>query len=319
MSVAAERDDWAGLLDDTDPSGTEAAFLGLPASDDEPLLSPRQVLAGRFSIVRLIARGAMGVGYEARDRERDLPVAVKTLHRRLAADSAAMDRLRSEVLLARRVRHPAVCRVFEVYALRTRAGDPLHFLTRELLDGESLAHRMARTGRISEAEAFPLVREMAEALAAAHTAGLVHRDFKPSNVLLVPRGDGSRTSRVVVTDFGIARALLPDRRRTEPLPALASELLGSLEHLAPEQLGGGMVTPATDVYALGVVLHQLVTGRFPSVHPLGPLADSSVVPPQALVPELDPRWNEAILRCLERTPGLRFQDPWQLVDALSAI
>ncbi|HMK73869.1 MAG TPA: hypothetical protein VK454_11050, partial [Myxococcaceae bacterium] len=135
MTVAAERDDWAGLLDDTDDGAGPAALLGSAPLLDEPLLSPRQVLAGRFSIVRLLARGALGVVYEARDLERETPVAVKTVDRRLAADSAAMDRLRSEVLLARRVRHPSVCRVFEIYALRTPKGEPLHFLTRELIPG----------------------------------------------------------------------------------------------------------------------------------------------------------------------------------------
>jgi eukaryotic-like serine/threonine-protein kinase len=316
MSVAAERDDWAGLLEDTEGSALPA-FLPEPRRFVEPLLAPRQVLAGRFFIVRLIARGAMGALYEARDEERQTQVAVKTLHPSLAADSAAMDRLRSEVLLARRLRHPGVCRVLEVYALRTPAGVPLHFLTRELIAGTSLAERMAQRGPFREAEALPLLREMAEALSAAHAIGLVHRDFKPSNVLLVPREDGSGSERVVVTDFGIVRALLPDRRRSEPLPALVVDLLDSLDHLAPEQLGGGVVGPATDVYALGVVLHQMVTGRLPSVHPLGPLADSSIVPPVALMPELDARWNETILRCLERTPGRRFQDPLEAVAALA--
>jgi len=317
MNFAAERDDWAGLLDETDGAAAEAAFLAGPTTVVEPLLSPRQVLAGRFSIVRLIARGTMGVVYEARDEERQTPVAVKTLHPRLAADSAAMDRLRSEVLLARRLRHPAVCRVLEVYALRTLAGEPLHFLTRELISGTSLAERMTKRGPFREAEAFVLLCQMAEALSAAHAIGLVHRGFKPSNVLLVARDDGSRTERVVVTDFGIGRALLPDRRRTEAFPALAVDLLDSLDHLAPEQLGGGTVGPATDVFALGVVLHQMVTGRLPSVHPLGPLADSSVVPPSALVPELAGPWNETILRCLERTPARRFQAPAEVVAALA--
>lgn len=314
MNVAAERDEWAGLLDETD-GAVEVAFL--PGPPEQPLLSPRQVLAGRFTIVRLIARGAMGVVYEARDEERKTRVAVKTLHPRLASDSAAMDRLRSEVLLARRLRHPAVCRVLEIYALRTPAGEPLHFLTRELISGTSLAERMTQRRPFREVDAFPLVLEMAQALSAAHDIGLVHRDFKPSNVLLVPREDGSGSERVVVTDFGLVRALLPDRRRTEPLPVLAVDLLDSLDYLAPEQVGGGPVGPATDVYALGVVLHQMVTGRLPSVHPLGPLADSSVVPPAALVPELEERWNETILRCLERTPGRRFQDPRQVVEALA--
>ncbi len=316
MSVAIERDEWAGLLEDSEVS-VGAALLAAPPVRSEPLLAPRQMLAGRFSIVRLIARGPLGVVYEARDEERQTPVALKTVHPRLAADSAAMDRLRSELLLARRLRHPAVCRVFEVYALRTLNGDLLHFLTRQLLPGNSLADRMARHGVFREAEAFPLLQQMAEALSVAHALGLVHRDFKPSNVLLVPSEDGAGRERVVVTDFGIARALLPDRRRTEPLPALAEELLTSLDYLAPEQLGGGVVGPATDVYALGVVLHQLMTGRLPAVHPLGPLADSCVIPPAALVPELDGRWNATILRCLERTPGRRFQDPREVVAALS--
>jgi eukaryotic-like serine/threonine-protein kinase len=315
MNVTAERDDWAGLLDETEGADVAAAFL--PGPPEPPLLSPRQVLAGRFCIIRLIARGAMGVVYEARDEERGTLVAVKTLHPRLAADSAAMDRLRSEVLLARRLRHPAVCRVLEIYALRTSAGEPLHFLTRQLISGMSLAERLRKGRPFRETEAFPLVAEMAQALSAAHDIGLVHRDFKPSNVLLVSGEDGSRGERVVVTDFGLIRALLPDRRRTEPLPALAVDLLDSLEHLAPEQLSGGVVGPATDVYALGVVLHQMVTGRFPSLHPLGPLADSSVVPPAALVPELAARWNDTILRCLERTPGRRFQDPREVVVALT--
>ena len=316
MSVAMERDDWAGLLEDTE-GAVGATLLGTAPVHTEPLLAPRQVLAGRFSIVRLIARGTLGVVYEARDEERQTQIAVKALHPRLAADSSAMDRLRSEVLLARRLRHPSVCRVFEVYALRTRAGEPLHFLTRQLLPGISLAERMASSGVFREAEALPLVAQMAEALSAAHALGLVHRDFKPSNVLLVPSEDGTAAERVVVTDFGIARALLPDRRRTEPLPALAKDLLDAVEHLAPEQLGGGEVGPAADVYALGVVLHQMVTGRLPAVHPLGPLADSSVVPPAALVPELQARWNDVILRCLERTPGRRFQDPREVVSALA--
>ncbi len=315
MSVAIERDDWAGLLEDTEGSAEPALLAGPLVTAS--LLAPRQVLAGRFTIIRLIARGTLGVVYEARDEQRQTQVAVKTLHPRLAADSAAMDRLRSEVLLARRLRHPSVCRVFEVYALRTPAGEPLHFLTRQLLSGTSLAERMARRGPFDEAEALPLVSEMVEALAEAHALGLVHRDFKPSNVLLVPLEEGSAAERVVVTDFGIARALLPDRRRTEPLPALAVDLLDSLDHLAPEQLGGGQVGPAADVYALGVVLHQMVTGRLPTVHPLGPLADSSVVPPVALVPELAASWNDAILRCLERTPGRRFQDPREVVLALT--
>jgi eukaryotic-like serine/threonine-protein kinase len=315
MNVAAERDDWAGLLDETDGAGADAAFF--PAPPEPPLLSPRYMLAGRFCIIRLIARGPLGVVYEARDEERQTLIAVKTFHPRLAADSAAMDRLRSEVLLARRLRHPAVCRVLEIYALRTSAGEPLHFLTRELISGTSLAERLATGRPLRETEAFPLASAMADALSAAHEIGLVHRAFKPSNVLLVSREDGSGSERVVLTDFGLARALLPDRRRTEPLPSLAVDLLDSLDHLAPEQLSGGPVGPAADVYALGVVLHQMVTGRLPSVHPLGPLADSSVVPPAALVPELGSRWNDAILRCLERTPGRRFQDPREVVAALA--
>src|SRR5215470_10568099 len=175
---------------------------------DLPRLRPDELLAGRFSIVRFIARGGMGAVYEAEDLSLRTRVALKIIRSALLADTSALERFRREVLLARRVAHPNVCHVYEFYEARTSEGVAVHFLTMELLDGETLARQLHDRGRMSTAEALPLVVQMCDGLEAAHAEGVVHRDFKTSNVLLVRRRGASGDSasiRAVITDFGIAQ------------------------------------------------------------------------------------------------------------------
>lgn len=176
---------------------------------------------------------------------------------------------RREVLHARGVSHRNVCRVYELYDATTRAGVPIHFLTMELLEGETLTQRISRQGRLTTTEALPLVRQLCEGLAAAHAEGVIHRDFKSGNVMLVPRRGGPAEAsatpmRVAITDFGIARAVQASGTETgaERLTGGASAL-GTPEYMAPEQVSGNAVTPATDIYALGVVLYEMVTGELP--------------------------------------------------------
>jgi TolB-like protein/Flp pilus assembly protein TadD len=197
------------------------------------------------------------------------------------------------------------------------------FLTMEFLDGETLATRLSREGRISSAQALPLVQQMCEGLSAAHAEGVVHRDFKSSNVLLVPRagGSGSGSIRVVITDFGVARAL-EDHRGAEALTGGAG-ILGTPEYMAPEQVTGGEISPATDVYALGVVLYQMVTGALPFTGdtPLATAArriETAPPRPDLAAPGLDPRWSRAILRCLDRDPRHRFQHALDVAAALAS-
>ena len=164
--------------------------------------------------------------------------------------------------------------------------------------------------------AFPLVQQMCQGLQAAHTEGVIHRDFKSSNVMLVPRPAGSSEGglRVVITDFGIARALeQPGVQGDEALTG-GGGILGTPEYMAPEQVTGGEASPATDVYALGVVLYQMVTGQLPfsADTPLATAArhlEQSPPRPELAVPGLDPRWSRTIVKCLDREPGRRFQRP----------
>jgi hypothetical protein len=201
----------------------------------------------------------------------------------------------------------------------------MHFLTMELLEGESLAQRLARHGRLGATEALPLVRQMCEGLAAAHAEGVIHRDFKSSNVMLAPRpGAPGEAPRAVITDFGVARAvhLVSEESEEERLTGRAG-ILGTPEYMAPEQVTGAEVTAATDVYALGVVLYEMVTGKLPFAGDT-PLAAAArrlnEAPPRAdaSVPDLDRRWAEAIAQCLARQPERRFRSALGVIAALES-
>jgi serine/threonine-protein kinase len=168
----------------------------------------RDVLLDRFKLVRLRGRGGMGEVWEARDLRLHASVALKTVRAPGTPSPELLDRLRREVQLARAVTHPGVCRVFDLHEGPGPGGAPVAFVTMELLEGTSLAERLRETGPFPSAEALRLLRQIAGGLAAVHAAGLVHRDVKPGNVMLV--ADGERL-RAAVTDLGIARAVAPDR------------------------------------------------------------------------------------------------------------
>jgi len=254
----------------------------------------------------------MGVVAEAEDRALGTRVALKFILPSLAGDPVVRERFRREILLARRITHRNVCRIFELFSTQSDAQQVL-FLTMELLEGETLAERLQR-GPLAPEIALPLVQQMVDALEAAHAQGIVHRDFKSSNVLLVP--DGS-AERVVVTDFGIARAL--ERGRD---PEMTSEgFLGTPGYMAPEQVLGGHVTPATDIYALGVVLFEMLSGELP-FHGDTPMATAlarvSVPAPRlsSRRPGVDPTWDTVVATCLAREPVFRYAAVRDILRAL---
>jgi eukaryotic-like serine/threonine-protein kinase len=264
---------------------------------------PGTVFGGRFRIIRLIARGGMGEVYEAEDLALQVRIALKTI-RPVIASGIALERFRRELLLARKITHPNVCRLFEFYSVGGEAGPPQVFLTMELLDGEALSERLRRVTVISEEVALPIVRQLVAALSAAHHQGVVHRDFKSSNVMLVSSPDGERT---VVTDFGIARALGGASEAT----ATGEGMVGTPAYMSPEQVTGGEVTPASDVYALGIVMYEMVTGtlpfsgKTPSVAAMRRLVEPAP-PPKERSAGLSRTWNDTILRCLRGDPRERF-------------
>ena len=321
-AIPGERDRTAPYAPGSEPTAhNEAARAERGAR-----LHPGETVAGRFVIVRFIARGGMGEVYEANDTALRTRVALKTLRPEFAADANSLERFRREVLLARSVAHPNVCRVFELHSTPLEDG-PLHFLTMEFLEGESLASLLERRGRLSTLEALPLFRQIAAALDAAHAHGVVHRDLKPSNVLLVERDGpvGSEGLRVVVTDFGIARALSTSRKEFETTGGTGTnEFLGTPDYIAPEQVSGrGPISPATDVFSFGVVIYQVVTGAlpFPGDTPFEVVArrlQGPPRPPLALQRSLEPGWNRAILHCLEPDPARRPQTATAVLEEIEA-
>lgn len=316
-----ERDPTASYQPGSEPTAhNEAARAGRDA-----WLQPGDTVAGRFVIVRFIARGGMGEVYEANDTALKTRVALKTLRSELGADSTSLDRFRREVLLARSVAHPNVCRVFELHSTIVE-GTSLTFLTMEYLEGESLAAFLKRKGPLDPAEALPLVRQMASALDAAHAHGVVHRDFKPSNVVLVtPKAvSGSDAARVVVTDFGIARSLASSREAFETTGGTGTEgFIGTPSYVAPEQVSREVeIGPPADLYSFGIVLYEMVTGTLPfeADTPMGAMLQRLKDPPRR--PELvrrglDPRWSGAILRCLETDPRRRPASAANVLDELT--
>ncbi|MBY0508414.1 MAG: protein kinase [Bryobacteraceae bacterium] len=272
--------------------------------------SPGERLANRFELLRLIGRGGMGEVYAALDADLEEQVAVKVLHADLLGDSGATQRFRRELQLARKVTHANVCRLFDLGRHSTPSGD-VFFLTMELVEGETLADRLRRTGPLKVDEARPIVEQLLHGLSAAHQAGIIHRDLKPSNIMLTGE-------RAVIMDFGLARR---DSALTGQSLTSSGKVLGTLLYMAPEQLQGQPVTERTDIYALGLLMYELTTGQ----RPFGP-ADSvgsvltrltqTPAPPTNLAPDLPRNWSRTITAALELDPQHRPATAQVLLDHL---
>src|SRR6266850_1530490 len=294
-----------------------------------PSLAAGRLLAHRFRIVRFLARGGMGEVYEAEDLELGEHVALKTIRPDIGIEEQALARFKQEIHLARKVTHPNVCRIFDVFhhVEASEAGtgprDKITFLSMELLNGETLSERIRRAGPMAPQEAWPMILQMAAALSAAHKAGVIHRDFKSSNVILVPAGpssNGAQDYRVVVTDFGLARSSLAGQSLFS-IPSGAGAFQGTPAYMAPEQVEGEEITASADIYALGVVMYEMVTGKLPftgeSALAIAFKRLKKTAPsPRVHVPDLDSEWESSIMRCLERKPTDRFPSVGHLLEAL---
>jgi serine/threonine protein kinase len=296
-------------------------FLTEPAIQFTGALAPGTVIASRYEIESLLGRGGMGEVYRAHDRLLKETIALKTIRADQAARSTILSSLQREIQTARKVTHPNVCRVFDL-GVHTFDDDPSHppiqFLSMELLEGETLQARIERQGRLTGAEALPLAIQMAEGLAAAHAAGIIHRDFKSGNVIVIP---GEKGDRAVITDFGLARA---DRKLDTAATASLSGrniLVGTIGYMSPEQLTGGRITPASDIYSLGIVLFEMTTGRLPFsnshfIQAAVQRVSGNLPSVRQLAPGLDKRWERVIRRCLETKPEARISPAKAVADAL---
>jgi serine/threonine-protein kinase len=263
---------------------------------------PGTMLAGRYRIVGLLGRGGMGEVYRADDLKLSQPVALKFLPEALANDGAALARFHREVRTARQVSHRNVCRVYDIGET-----DGQSFLSMEYVKGEELSSLLKRIGRLPHDKALEISRQLCAGVAAAHDNEVLHRDLKPANVMI--DGDGN----VRVLDFGLAG--ITEEFRDEELRA------GTPAYMAPEQLEGKEVTKRSDIYALGLVLYEVFTGkRAFEAKTLGELIrlrqEATPTNPSHLVKEIDPLVERAILRCLEVDPQARPSSALQVAAML---
>jgi eukaryotic-like serine/threonine-protein kinase len=297
------------------------------------VLSPHQVLCGRFEVQAFLGEGGMGQVWEALDLELRESIAIKTIRSDIADAPGVLARFKREVYATRRVTHPNVCRTFDleshVISNSASAGaeSKIIFLTMELLRGETLAQRLRR-GPLPPDQLRVLALQVANALYAAHEAGIIHCDLKPANIFMT--GSESRL-RTVVTDFGIAKVIqLPDETASPILAegaTVAGGVAGTPLYMAPEQFQGRQCTAATDIYCYGLVLYEALTGQRLSPYSRsptgggkesrGPSADGTASATGTIgVPVIDPYWDNLLGNCLEIDPGDRFGHMQQVLDFL---
>jgi len=274
-------------------------------------MSPRVgvTLSGRYRLQRLIATGGMGQVWEAVDSRLGRRVAVKVLKQEFSSDPEFLERFRAEARIVAMLNHPGIAAVHDYGETDMDGEGRTAYLVMELVNGEPLNSVIKRTGRLSLRHALDMLEQTGRALQVAHTAGLVHRDVKPGNILITPTG------QVKLTDFGIAKAV-------DAVPVTQTGMvMGTAQYIAPEQALGEDATAASDVYSLGVVGYEAVSGKRPFV------GDGALTvamkhikeTPAPLPADLPPNVRELIEITLVKNPGLRYRNGGQFADAVSAV
>ena len=262
------------------------------------------VLAGRYEILQLLGRGGMGAVYKARDTELDRIVALKLIRPELAKNPEILRRFKLELILARQVTHKNVIRIFDL-----GQSEGIKFITMDFVQGQDLRAILLVRGKFSPDEAARIMLQICRALEAAHAERVIHRDLKPQNIMLDQNG------RVYVMDFGIARsAHLPGMTQT-------GALIGTPEYMSPEQARGEELDERSDIFSLGVIFYEILTGKppYPSDTPLATLwkrMQEPVTPPSQYDPTLPPALNAIVVKALEIEPGKRFGSARDMANQL---
>ena len=252
-----------------------------------------RVLDGRYALEMLVGSGGMADVYRAKDQLLERTIAVKVLHQQYENDKEFIERFQREAKAAARITHPNIVNVYDVGVAEGR-----HYIVMEYVPGRTLKERIKEEGPVPAAEALHIARQIAGALAQAHANNLVHCDIKPHNILVMPDGN------VKVADFGIARAV------TESTMTYNDNIMGSVHYFSPEQARGTIITPKSDVYSLGVVLYEMLTGRIPfdgntAVSIARKHLEEEPQPIHALVPNIPPVVEALVTRMMAKDPALR--------------
>ncbi|HWO29409.1 MAG TPA: serine/threonine-protein kinase, partial [Candidatus Acidoferrum sp.] len=269
-----------------------------------PLLQKGAVLAGRYEILQLLGEGGMGAVYKARDRELDRFVALKLIRSDLAANPSVVARFKQELLLSQQVTHKNVIRIYDL-----GDSDGLKFISMEFVPGQDLRELIAEKKKFSSDEAVEMVQQVCRALEAAHSVGVIHRDLKPQNIMR------DRTGRILVMDFGMARTFEGDGMTQ------TGALVGTMEYMSPEQALGGNLDQRSDLFAVGLILYELLTGKMPfkaesalaslmkrNQERAAPVSDHDGTIPRPV--------SNVVSKCLERDPALRYQSASELLGDL---
>jgi len=277
-----------------------------PAAADGLTLSPGRMLGTRYEIVHLLGQGGMGAVYKARDRELDRMVALKVIRPEMAAHPDTLRRFKQELILARKITHKNVIRIFDL-----GEADGIKFITMEYIEGQDLRSLMTEKGKLSFEETARIVEQVCLALEAAHAEGVVHRDLKPQNIMLDKQG------KTAVMDFGIARSV-ESGGMTQ-----TGTLIGTPDYMSPEQVMGEHVDARSDLFTLGVILYELLTGSLPYKADTTQAAmfkrTREVPRPPAEADPTVPRFlSDVAVKCLQIDPALRYQSAHEILQDLEA-
>ncbi|MBI4466995.1 MAG: protein kinase [Acidobacteria bacterium] len=306
VAAAVRRGDIASPGPQLDEFAAGDPLSPVPPGEPVPGPFPTPVpaaLNARYDILGQIGRGGMGILYKARDRETGEVLALKVLDPEVAADQAGVERFKNELRLARKIVHKNVCRNFEF-----NRADGTAYITMEYVEGESLRQILNRLGALSLRKGLQMAQQVCAALHEAHSQGIVHRDLKPENVMI------DREGNVKVMDFGLARSFGSGL-------AHSGVVVGTPAYMAPEQAEGNPVDHRADIYALGLIVYEMLTGA-PAFSGDTPMAIAlkqvreRPTPPRQIEPALPTPVETTILRCLEKDPARRFQSAQELATAL---
>ncbi len=267
-------------------------------------LEPGMVLAQRYEIVEILGQGGMGAVYKATDRELNRTVAIKVIRPDLARDRGIVDRFKQELLLAHQVTHRNVIRIYDL-----SEADGMKFITMEYVEGENLLTLLHEKKKFSAEEAVEIMQQVCRALEAAHTVGVIHRDLKPQNIMR------DKTGRILVMDFGLARTLEGDGMTQ------SGALVGTMEYMSPEQALGKPLDQRSDIFALGLIFYEMLTGQMPfkadstiaslirrTQEQVAPLSDHDASIPRSV--------SSIVQKCLERDLELRYKTAAELLADL---